>query len=99
MDKTFVLDFYEDQKFPRLSLTKLADTVQKMKKRGISKEYICICSGVQRKNCAIAKKVNRAKPSSEELQEIFGKRIENGILILCDGLKSYHSLEKVPVVK
>lgn len=94
LDETFVLDSYKGRKLPSFVVRKARKHGAKVEKRGISKEYICICTGVQCKGCAIAKTVNRAKPSSKEMQEIFGNRIENGTLILCDRLKSYHSLEK-----
>lgn len=49
--------------------------------------------GVERKGSAMAETVNRAKPSSAELQSVFGSHISEDALVLCDGLKSYLALE------
>lgn len=91
-DETFVLDCYKGRK--------LDDTVKraprkhgaKAEKRGISNEYLCICTGIQRKGEAFAATVNRAKPSAKELLSIFEGHIADGTLALCDGLRSYHAL-------
>lgn len=41
----------------------------------------------------IAGTVNRAKPTSQELQEVFSGHISENTLVLYDGLKSYKALE------
>ena len=64
-----------------------------MRKRGISNEYICISTGVQRSGAAIAEAVNRARPGISALQKIYRDRIEDGTLLICDGLRGYSSLE------
>ena len=43
----------------------------------------------------IAATVNRAKPSSEELEEIFRGHIAENTMVLTDGLHSYHILETI----
>lgn len=63
----------------------------KAEKRGISKEYVCICTGIQRNSSAIASTVNRAEPRAKELLEIFEGYIADGIRALCDGLCSYRA--------
>lgn len=93
LDETFVLDSYKGSPLP--------DSVQRparkhgavAQKRGISNEYVCICAGAERKGSAMAEAVNRAKPSSAELQSVFGGHISEDALVLCDGLKSYLVLE------
>ena len=91
-DETFVLDCYKgkemDSSIPRGPRRHGA----KAEKRGISNEYVCICTGIQRKGAAIAATVNRAKPSAKELLSIFEGYIADGTLALCDGLRSYHVL-------
>jgi len=91
-DETFVLDCYKgkemDGSIPRGPRRHGA----KAEKRGISNEYVCICTGIQRKGDAIAATVNRAKPSAKELLAIFEGHIADGTLALCDGLRSYHAL-------
>ncbi|MDE7201794.1 MAG: transposase [Lachnospiraceae bacterium] len=59
----------------------------------MSNEYIAICTGIQRDGGAIAATVNRAKPSGEELDEIFRGHIAEDTLVLTDGLRSYNVLE------
>ena len=36
--------------------------------------------------------VNRAKPNTSELNEVFDGHIDSSALILCDGLRGYQSL-------
>lgn len=93
MDETYVLESYKGKELPDSVCRTPRKHGAKAQKRGISNEYICICTGVQRKGCAIAGTVNRAKPSSQELQEIFSGHVCEGTLVLCDGLKSYKALE------
>ena len=64
-------------------------------KRGISNEQIAICTGLDRTGRVFAKTVNRATPSSEEVAEVFGGRIEEGSLVLTDGARSYSTLEEL----
>lgn len=71
-DETFVLDCYKGARVPEEAGRKARKHGAKAAKRGISNEYIAICTGVQRDGDAIAATVNRAKPSAEELGEIFG---------------------------
>lgn len=90
-DETYVPDCYKGRK--------LDDTVNrpprkhgaKAGKRGISNEYICICTGIQRKGDALAATINRAKPNAKELISIFEGHIADGTLALCDGLRSYRA--------
>lgn len=52
----------------------------KAQKRGISNEYICIRTGIQREGDAIGATVNRAKPSAKELVSIFEGHIADGTI-------------------
>ena len=92
-DETFVLDCYKGSPVPEAAGRKARKHGAKAAKRGISNEYIAVCTGVQRDGGAIAATVNRAKPSSEELGEIFRGHIAEDALILTDGLRSYNILE------
>lgn len=94
LDETFVLESYKGSAVPEEAGRSARKHGGKAQKSGISNEYVCICTGVQRGGGAMAETVNRAKPSSEELQAVFGGHLEENVLILCDGLKSYRSLEK-----
>ena len=93
LDETFVLDCYKGKSIPQEAGRPARKHGAKAEKRGISNEYVCICAGVQRQGDAIAKTVNRAKPSCEELEAVFDGHISNETLVLCDGLRGYSSLE------
>ena len=90
-DETFVLDCYKGRKLEGTVRRAPRRHGAKAEKRGISNEYVCICTGIQRKGDAIAATVNRAKPSAKELISIFEGHIADGTLALCDGLRSYHA--------
>lgn len=91
-DETFVPDCYKGKELDTGIGRKPRKHGAKALKRGISSEYLCICTGIQRKGDAIAATVNRAKPSAKELLAIFEGHIADGTLALCDGLRSYHAL-------
>ncbi len=95
LDETFVLECYKGKSLPSHITRKPRKHGAKALKRGISNEFICICSGAQRKSNVILRAVNRAKPSCTEVSEVFGGRIADGTLLLTDGLKSYKVLESV----
>ena len=95
LDETYVLDSYKGNPVPESAGRKARKHGAKALKRGISSEQVCICAGVQRKGGAMAMTVNRAKPSIEELKDIFDGRISPGTLLLVDGLRGYDSLESL----
>lgn len=92
LDETFVLDCYKGKPVPKEANRNARKHGAKAAKRGISSEYVAICTGVQRDGKAIAETVNRAKPSGKELYEIFGTHVSEEALVLTDGLRSYNSL-------
>lgn len=94
LDETFVLESYKGKKLPDDCGRAPRRHNATAEKRGISNEYVCICTGVQRNGASLAQTVNRAKPSKEELLEVFEGHICDGTLLLCDGLKSYPVLEE-----
>lgn len=93
LDETFVLDCYKGAPVPECAGRGARKHGAKAAKRGISNEYIAICTGIQRDGGVIAETVNRAKPSSDELEEVFSGHIAKDTLILTDGLRSYNVLE------
>lgn len=95
LDETFVLDCYKGKQLPDDVKRDPRKHGAKAQKRGISNEYVCICTGIQRKGAAYAATANRAKPDAGELGSLFGNHISQGTLVLCDGLKSYNILSKV----
>lgn len=92
LDETFVLECYKGKKLPDDVGRPARKHGAKARKRGISEEYICINTGVQRSGEAISEAVNRAKPNQRELQQVYKGHIKDGSLLLCDGLRSYSSL-------
>ena len=94
-DETFVLDCYKGKELDSSISRKPRKHGAKAQKRGISNEYVCICTGIQRKGEAIAATVNRAKPSAKDLNEIFEGHIADGTLALCDGLRSYRAFPEI----
>jgi transposase-like protein len=92
LDETYVLDSYKGKKLPENVTRSSRKHGAKAQKRGISNEYLCICTGVQRSGKAVAVTVNRAKPTVQELEEAFENRLDKGALLLCDGLRGYTKL-------
>ena len=95
LDETFVLDCYKGKPLDDDISRKPRKHGAKAEKRGISSEYVCICTGIQRNGDAYAAAVNRAKPDAEELRAVFTGHIADATLILCDGLRSYHILPTI----
>ena len=93
LDETFVLECYKGKQLPDSVERPARKHGAKAQKRGISNEYVCICTGAQRKSKVIIKAVNRAKPSTEEVAKVFKDHIADGTLLLTDGLRSYSILE------
>jgi transposase-like protein len=95
LDETYVLESYKGKTIPDEAGRKARKHGAKAQKRGISSEYICICTGIERKGSAFAASVNRARPSIDELKEVFTGHIADETLVLCDGLHGYSSLEEI----
>lgn len=92
-DETFVLESNKGKKFSADAPRKPRLHGAKASSRGISNEWVAICTGIQRDGEAIAASVNRAKPSKEELAKIFSEHLKEGTLVLTDGLRSYSVFE------
>lgn len=96
-DETFVLDCYKDAPIPESTGRGERKHGAKASKRGISNEYIAICTGIQRDGGVVAETVNRAKPSAEELKTVFQGHLALNMIALTDGLRSYRILETLAV--
>ena len=92
-DETFVLDCYKGAPVPEDIGRKARKHGAKASKRGISNEYVAICTGIQRDGGVVAGTVNRAKPSADEISAIFCGHIAEDTVALTDGLRSYNVLE------
>lgn len=95
LDETFVLECYKGKELPPNVDRPARKHGAKAQKRGISNEYICINTGIQRDGGAVVEAVNRAKPDSSELEQVYNGHLGNDSLILCDGLKSYNILKEL----
>ena len=95
LDETFVLDCYKGSAVPPEAGREARKHGARAQKRGISNEYVAICTGIQRNGSVIAQTVNRAKPTCEELEQIFAGHIADNTVILTDGLKSYNTLKSI----
>ena len=92
LDETFVLDSYKGKKLPDTVQRKPRKHGEGAQKSGLSQEFVCICAGVERGGASMAMTINRAKPSSQEIQDVFAGHISEDALALCDGLRSYAKL-------
>lgn len=92
-DETFVLDCYKGAPVPESAGRGARKHGAKASKRGISNEYVAICTGIQRDGGVVAETVNRAKPSAEELKAVFQGHLAKDTIALTDGLRSYSILE------
>ena len=88
-DETFVLESLKGTKIPAGYWRGARKHGAKAQKRGISNEYVCICTGIGRESGAVAVSVNRAKPDESELKAAFNGYLDENTLVLCDGLRSY----------
>ena len=88
-DETYVL---ESQKGTRVTHRKPRKHGEGASKRGLSDEQLCVCVATDRDNHVIARCVNRAKPSSEDLANALAEHITGKSLLLCDGATSYNYL-------
>jgi len=101
LDDTYVLESFKGRKLPEGFWRKPRKHGAVAQKRGLSGEYIAICTATERGGVAMAKTVNRATPSREEVQAVYSDRIAAESLVLCDGAKSFAVLAQTcgcPVV-
>lgn len=91
-DETFVLESLKGIEIPDNYWRCSRKHGAKAQKRGISDEYVCICTGVGRESGAVAVTVNRAKPDATELKAAFRGYLNEDSLVLCDGHKPYRTL-------
>jgi len=94
MDETYILESYKGKKLPDGYWRTPRKHKSKAVKSGLSDEYICVCAGVEREGRALAMSVNRATAGSEDIQRVFGDRIDGKTIIIADGSKGYGVLEE-----
>ena len=92
-DETYVLESEKGRKFPENHHRKPRKHGAKASKPGVSSEYVCVCASVTGAGEQVAVAVNRASPDSKEILDVFGKRVKEDTVILCDGKQSYNILD------
>ena len=92
LDDTYVLESHKGTEIPESYWRKARKHGATAQKRGISNEYVCISTGVERDGSAISRTATRSVPSKEDMVEVFSGHIEQESLILCDGCTSYNAL-------
>ena len=88
-DETYLL---ESQKGVKVTGRKPRKHGEGASKRGLSDEQICVCMATDRNNHVVAKSVNRAKASSEDIKAALEEKIAEKSVIQCDGADSYNAL-------
>lgn len=92
-DETYVLESVKGRKISGDYHRKPRKHGAKASKPGLSNEYICVCTSVDADNNCMTAAINRAAPSKEEIEQVFGGRVSADTIILCDGSKQYDVLE------
>ena len=92
MDDTFVLESLKGTKITGDHGRKARLHGAVAQKPGVSNEYICISTGIQRDGAAYCHTVTRAAPSKDDLTAVFEGHIGEAALALCDGAASYNAL-------
>ena len=88
-DETYV---QESQKGKTVTHRKPRKHGESARKRGLSGEKMCICVATDREGNLTANCVNRAKPSSEDIENAIGSSICEGSVFQCDGAAAYNHL-------
>lgn len=92
-DETYVLESMKGRKIQEDYHRKARKHGAIATKRGISNEYICVCTSVTGEEANVSLAVNRATPSRQEILDVFGDRVSESTVVLCDGNQSYGALE------
>jgi transposase-like protein len=92
-DETYVPESVKGRKIPQNYHRKARSHGAVAAKRGISEEYICVCASVNGEGKSMAVAINRASPGGNEILDVFGDRVEESTVVLCDGKQSYNAPE------
>lgn len=91
-DETYILENVKGRKIPDGYHRKPRKHGAKASKAGLSSEYICVCTSITGTGKSIAVASNRAAPSKSEIVQVFGDKIVDDTVILCDGNSNYDVL-------
>jgi transposase-like protein len=86
IDETYLPDSFKGIK--RTEGRKARKHGEPAEKRGLSDEKMCVFMGTNRMGKEVAQCVNRARPSSQEVIEVFGDVIKEKSMLINDGLFS-----------
>ena len=92
IDETYVLECEKGRKFTEEHHREPRKN-GKASKAGLSEEQVCLCTSVGGDGKCVAASVNRATPSKNEIEQVFGNRLEDDTILLADGNKSYNTLK------
>ena len=92
-DETYVLESVKGSKIPEDYHRKARKHGSIASKRGISDEYICVCTSIDESNRCTAVAINRATPSKAEIAQVFADKVTPETVILCDGNANYDVLD------
>lgn len=91
-DETYVLESYKGKMLPDGFWRKARKHGAVAVKAGLSNEYVCVCTGVERDGKVLAMAVNRAIAGKNDIDRVFGERVSKSTLVLSDGAKGYNVL-------
>jgi hypothetical protein len=94
LDETYVLESRKGSPIPEDFWRSAGKHGATAHKRGLSNEYISICTGVERDGRAFSKSVIRSEASKEEILEVCDGHIGEVTLILYDGAAVYNVLNE-----
>ena len=94
VDETYVLESVKGRKIPEDYHREPRKHGAKASKSGLSEEYVCVQTSVTGETKCTATAVNRATPSKDEIVEVFGDKIVEDTVILCDGNANYDVLNE-----
>jgi transposase-like protein len=92
IDDTYVLESLKGTKIPEDYGRKSRKHGAIAQKPGVSNEYVCISTGIQRDGEAYCHTVTRATPSKDDITAVYNGHIGEAALALCDGAASYNAL-------
>jgi transposase-like protein len=94
LDETYILENYKGKKLPPDFWRKARKHGAVAEKPGLSKEYVCICTGVSRDGGNVCRATNRATVGKDAIGNVFGTRVSCKSLALSDNAKGYDILEE-----
>jgi hypothetical protein len=92
-DETYILESVKGRKIPENYHRKARKHGAVALKRGLSDEFLCVCTSVDGRNRFSVTSVNRATPSKAEITHVYAEKVTSDTVILCDDSKKYDALD------